>query len=174
VRAAMLKHGKICNDLKNLNVYIVKVKKSIQINKIFTRLHCRLRLDKKVRWGSGFTVLILVRKAFERNAIASVYREHQLKCPLSLKIVNDYIEVLKPAYKFNIRMQSNTITISDVIPYLLKMISYWKKQIKSDTVTASCKKLCKLLIKDFKDRFDYELNSIIYQVNIFYLARNHL
>jgi hypothetical protein len=168
VRAAMLKHGKICNDLKNLNAYIVKVKKSIQINKIFTRIHCRLRLDKKVRWGSGFTVLILVRKAFERNAIASVYREHQLKCPLSLKIVNDYIEVLKPAYKFNIRMQSNTATISDVIPYLLKMFCYWNKQIKSDTVTASCKKLCRLLIKDFKDRFDYELNSILYQVINFY------
>jgi hypothetical protein len=164
VRAAMIKHGKICDDLKNLNIYISKVKNTIEINKIFARLKCRLRLDKKVRWGSGFTVLVLVRKAFEKKAIKEVYLKNKLQCPLSLKVINNYIEVLKPAYRFNIRMQTNSITISDVIPQLLRSIGDWNVLINSSKTTISCKKMCKLLISEFTERFDYELNSMIYKV----------
>ena len=109
-------------------------------------------------------VLVLLKKAFERKAISNVYQKHQLKCPISLKIVNYYITVLKPAYKFNIRMQSNSASISDVIPYLLKIFNEWTKIMSSLKTTANCKKLCKLLIGEFKKRFDYELNSKLYQV----------
>lgn len=79
-----------------------------------------------------------------------------------MKVINTYLEILRQPYRFNISTQSNQTTIGDVIPSVLHLIDFWQNY--QNKTTQSGKKLCKDLIAEFKNRFDYELNSKLYLV----------
>jgi hypothetical protein len=86
------------------------------------------------------------------------------KLPVSIDFINSYLKILKSAYLVNVYFQRDSSTIAEVIPAVLKLINDWEAIIKKDNVSSSCKTFCKLLIEELKRRFDYELNSEIYQV----------
>ena len=72
--------------------------------------------------------------------------------------------ILIPAYLFNIGLQRQSATIAEVIPSVLRAISDW--EMLKDKTSLIGIKLCDLLISQFKKRFDYELNSHLYQVSL--------
>jgi hypothetical protein len=90
-----------------------------------------------------------------KNAFAA-----ESPCPVSLQVIETYIQILKPAYEFNLVMQKTESTIGDVVPSLMIIISKWRRF----AVGAPYASLCKLLIKSFEHKFNYELNSDIYKV----------
>ena len=57
----------------------------------------------------------------------------------------------------------DTATIAEVIPSVLRAVSEWEI-IKEKTSTIG-NQLCDLLIIQFRNRFNYELNSHLYQVS---------
>lgn len=131
------------------------------VNDIF--LFCQLKilnymLENSTRWGSSFLVLESILRAYEKDAIDSNNPEHQL--PIPIQVIENYMNVLKPVYLCNVGFQSNNAKISNVIPSLLKLI-YKLEKLKT---SLQGKMLVTLLINEIKEKFNYELNSELYQV----------
>ena len=131
------------------------------MTKIFANAKCRQRLDTEIRWGSTFLMLEQIIKAENRGLLENI--EENDRCPVPLKIVKNYVSILLPAYLFNVGLQRQTATIAEVIPSVLRAVSEWEI-IKEKTSTIG-NQLCDLLIIQFRNRFNYELNSHLYQVS---------
>jgi hypothetical protein len=112
-------------------------------------------LDNLTRWLSSYLLLLSFKKTYDRNAFAE-----DNPCPISQAVVEKYLQILQPAYEFNLVMQRTKSTISDVIPSLKIMISKWKRM----NVSGVYRNLCNLLISAFEYKFQYEVNSNVYHV----------
>ena len=154
----MRRHKTILTHVKKLNSFINSIRKSVQLTKIFANEKCRLRLENLTRWGSTFLMLERIYKAYKKGLFSNI------KLPVSIKIINTYLNILKHPYLFNTSLQRNTCSISEVIPTILKVISQIKKI--STKTTESGKRLCEFLIDEFKIRFKFEFNSDMYKVII--------
>ncbi len=94
-------------------------------------------MDVIVRWASTFMMLESFKKAYERNAFPEGF-----PCPIPLEKIETYMQILLPAFKFNLIMQKKHSSIADVVHNLQLMISKWKRM----KVTGNYKTLCNLLI----------------------------
>jgi hypothetical protein len=162
IRTAIAKHKPLNINIRILNSYVNRVKRTIRLNEIFVNAKCRLRLENSTRWGSTFLMLERLKKANKKGVFDNF--EVSNKLPVSIDFINSYLKILKSAYLVNVYFQRDSSTIAEVIPAVLKLINDWEAIIKKDNVSSSCKTFCKLLIEELKRRFDYELNSEIYQV----------
>ena len=158
VRTAFVRHGILASTLRVLNNFVSKIRKTIELSKLFRTYKCKLRLENATRWGSAYLLLELIKKANDRG----VFEKADISLPVSIGLIEKYLVILKPLYILNIGFQSNRSTIADVIPSLLKLINSLEMMESKSTETP--KRLCSLLISSIKERFDYELNSKYYQV----------
>jgi hypothetical protein len=161
VRSAIFRHGTLAEHLKLLNQFITTIRKTIALAGIFKNLKCRLRLENLTRWDSVYLALEMIKKAYDRGAFDS--NDNSLRLPVPIEIIIMYLQILKPAYLFSIGCQSASSSIADVIPCLLNMFKIWT--LLQERVTTSGKRLCNLLIDEFKKRFKKEIDSNMYQVN---------
>ncbi len=115
----------------------------------------KLHLENLTRWLSSYLLLHSFYKAYKRNAFSS-----ENPCPIALEEIEKYMQILLPAYQFNLVMQKNDATIGDVIPAVKIIISKWSRF----NCTGAYQDLCNNLIKQFNHKFDYELNSNVYRV----------
>ena len=167
VKSAMNSHGTITKQVKKLNSFISSIRKSVEQTKHFAFDKCRLRLENITRWGSTFLMFEKLQKAHKKGLLEN------LKLPVSMNVINNYLIILKHPYLLNISLQRNTCTISEVIPSLLKVLHHL--QVISEQTTHSGKDLCRLLIEQFKKRFEFELNSDIYKViTLYFDLNNHI
>jgi hypothetical protein len=67
---------------------------------------------------------------------------------------------MAPAFDFNLQMQRNLALINDVNPSLILMFAKWE----SMTLKGEQSRLCELLIKAHKQKFEFELKSSVYEV----------
>jgi hypothetical protein len=125
-------------------------------------MKCRLRLENDTRWGSGYLLLEVIEKAFERGLFKSESND-ELQLPVSIKTIRMYLMILGCLYNLNISLQSNSCSIADLIPAILSARNLLEKM--KDDVSVHCEQYIDLLIQEIDDRFSYELNSGIYQVN---------
>lgn len=94
---------------------IERIRKSYDLSRVFHDLKARLRLENTTRWGSAYISLLSIKRACKKKAI-------QLRdLPVSLGVINTYIKILKPAYIFNLELQSQRATISYIIPSILRV-----------------------------------------------------
>ena len=77
---------------------------------------------------------------------------------MSQEVCESYIQVLLPAYQFSLLVQKSKSSIGDVIPALLVTISKWEKMKLGGNLSL----LVNYIIQEFKRKFDFELNSEIY------------
>ena len=70
---------------------------------------------------------------------------------------------MTPAYFITLGSEKNTLSIAGVIPQVLFLIEYWTKL---DIKNREAKELCYFLIHFIKIKFEFELNSPIYHLNI--------
>ncbi len=119
-----------------------------------------MRLENNTRWGSAFLSLETIIRAVIKTAIQID------KLPVKLSRIETYFFILQPAYNLNISFQSNNCSIGDVIPALLSCLETYQDMEMAEK-TAYGKTLCNLLYNKIKERFDFELNSNLYQVFIF-------
>ena len=107
-----------------MNNFISKIKKSISLNKIFSDAKCRLRLENVTRWGSAFLMLEAIKKAYSLDLFDSLNID--LKCPVAISVIKDYLNVLKPTYILNINLQRNSTSIAEVVP-AVKIINKYEQ-----------------------------------------------
>lgn len=162
VRSAIARHPLVCENLKQLTSFCVMIRNNTVLNNIFKELRCRLRIENNTRWGSAFLVLEMIKKAYDRNAFI---HDETLELPVHIDIIEMYLMILLPSYKFNISFQSNRSTIGDVIPRLKNLIHQLEK-IKMK-VPIHGQQLINLLVEEYETRFMYELNSKVYKVKKF-------
>ena len=158
IRSSIGDNQSISTDLKKLNKYVKKVRRSHNMNRIFQNYKCRLRFENKTRWGSAFLCLETIKKAYDHGIFND--KNIQLALPVEISVVESYIELLKPAYLVNIGFQSNSGSIADVVPNILNLLNELERLKK----TTKHHDLCVSLINQIKHRFKYELNSPIYRV----------
>lgn len=99
-----------------------------------------------------------VKRAYDKGAFDQT--SPGLMCPVDLKKIEIYLQILKPAYQVSIGLQSNQASIACLIPGLLRFFNIWERMKVDQKET----ELCILLVKCFKNKFEYELNSFIYKV----------
>ncbi len=148
IRGAIGCNQTITSDLKKLNQYVNKVRRSHNMNRIFQNYRCRLRFENQTRWGSAFLCLETIKKAYDRGIFNDPNLE--LTLPIDITNVESYIKLLKPAYLMNIGFQSHTGSIADVVPNILNLLNVLKHLKKTTTHLD----LCVLLINKIKKRFN--------------------
>ncbi len=155
VKNAIKRHETMRIQIRKLNIWVTKIRKSVELTKFFANSRCRRRLDNETRWGSSFLKLEQIVKAKKRGLLNEILIKSP--CPVPLAI-------LKHAYFFHVGLQRQSATIAEMIPSILSCIAIWES-MKVKT-SENGRILCDYLIEEFKKRFDYELNSHIYQVSI--------
>ena len=163
VRKAIASHDKLCNILRELNIKNKVIRRSIKLSKIFRKKKSKLRLENLTRWSSAYLMLESVRKAIKRKAFDKTDKNR--KCPVSLRLIETYLQILKPAYQMTINFQSNHSSIADLLVSLKRAIFTWENM----NVIGDEKYLCDLLVHFIKNKFDYELNSDVYKVIILFI-----
>jgi hypothetical protein len=68
-----------------------------------------------------------------------------------------YMQILLPAFNFNLIMQKTNSNIGGVVPNIKILISKWSRMQTNENF----KLLCNYLIAVFKHKFNYELNSAV-------------
>ena len=171
VRAAIKQHSQFSKILKELSKFCGLSHRSINIANYHSKNKTRLRCDNKTRWNSSFMMLLSIKRAYEKKTFDENY-----KCPYTLEVVEKYIQVLQPAYRYSLFMQQTDAPIGDVLPALLIMLQELEKlKINGTAVSGSFKSLRDLLVKSFRKKFNYELNSQVYLVaSLFSVTKLHL
>ena len=67
VRHAIDRHSGIREAIEELNSSNKKIRKTIELNRAFRNLKCRLRLVNLTRWSSVYLLLESVKKAYEKS-----------------------------------------------------------------------------------------------------------
>jgi len=166
VKSAIRKHKTIAKHLRILNNFITKIRNTIELNKVFANQKCRLRLENSTRWGSGFLMLERIKKAYSKGLFN--LDKQDLNLPVPISIINTYLKILKPIYLLNIHLQRDNSSIGEIIPAILNIINKLEIIKLTPKLSSSCNSLCELLREEIKTRFNYELNSEIYQVKFLF------
>ena len=161
IRCAIKSHQELTSVLSKLSRYAGTVKHSLNLILGHINNKAKLFIDNKTRWFSSYLMLLSFQKSYARGAFSS-----ELDCPVTLRVIETYIQILTPAYQFNLIMQKSESTIGEIIPALLIMLSKWRRF----RVGQPYRRLCDLLIKAFSRKFEYELGSTIYKVLILKLS----
>jgi hypothetical protein len=132
------------------------VRNCIQTNRVFRDLKCRPKTYQKTRWLGAILLLLSNKKVYDKGAF-----NDKIKCPIELETIETYIQILMPSYGVTLGWEKNGSSIADVIPSVLFMVNYWNKLELSD---GKAKELCYFLIHFVRVKFQYELESKIYQV----------
>ncbi len=97
-----------------------------------------------------------VKKAFDRNA----FQEANVHLPVQISTIETYLQILLQSYLTNVGMQTNSSSIADVIPSVIRMIYVWEYM----DLNQDSRLFCNYLLQCLKGKFNFELNSPIYQV----------
>jgi hypothetical protein len=155
VRSAIKKHKKLARVLAKLSKYAGKVKNSILLIQSHIDENCKLRCENCTSWNSSFLMLLSFKLAYKSNAFSK-----EFPCPVSKEVIDKYLQILLPAYKFTLIMEKNDTTIAELVPSLMIMLSKWRRM----EVSGEYKNLVDLLVRSFEYKFHYECNSPIYHV----------
>ncbi|CAF0789124.1 unnamed protein product [Brachionus calyciflorus] len=155
VRLAIKNCKVFSNILSSLSSYAAKNKNSINTCKFFIKKKARLRIENTTRWSSSFLMLESFQKAILRDAFP-----RDKPCPVSLEIIETYLQILLPAFQMNLIIKKSKSTTADIFPTLNIILSKWNRM----NVEGNYRVLCNNLISAFKHKFKDELNSSIYKV----------
>ena len=144
VRKAISSHPSLCKILRDLNIKNKKIRRSLKLSKVFRKKKSKLRLENLTRWSSAYLMLESVRKAILKKAFDQT--DENLKCPVSLKTIETYLQILRPAYQMTINFQSNSSSIADLLVSIKRAIYFWENL----NVTGEEKELCQLLVQFVK------------------------
>ena len=97
-------------------------------------------------------VLKMIEKAHVRNAFNP--HDKNLKVPIKIKTIYNYLEILKNLYDMNISFQLGVSSIADIIPSISTIILSLKKiKMKPNSeMPAFSKQFCSLLIQELETR----------------------
>jgi hypothetical protein len=138
------------------------IRKSNNQSKIFEQKQSRLRCESDTRWSSSFLML----RSFQKAYYAGCFDGESNSCPVSLET----IKFLLHAYQFSIYMQRSDSSICDVLPGLFYCFRTWEF---FGRVNVGAEVLCDSLVENFKEKFDFELDSNYYLVSALLHTSTH-
>ena len=153
IQSAIVNQKDLQEVIKTLSSLASKIRSSI----IFNQLKCRPKIENKTRWFSQLYVLLWAQSAYRKGSFNGV------ECSVLLEAIESYIQILLPAYKFNLSLQSLSSSICDVVPGVLRLKYLWERMVLSEEKQEMVYFLLHFLLKKFK----HELESPIYHVNRF-------
>ncbi len=158
VRLAIEKSPEISEILKSLCCSNAQVRRSISLSHVFRLKKGKLRLANATRWSSAYLMLESVKRAYDRNC----FEESGYQCLVPLRLIELYLQILKPAYILTNNWQRDKAGIHDVYLGVSKLLF----ELPRFNVTGSAKEFCVMLYRCVSNKFDYELNSSIYKVKL--------
>jgi hypothetical protein len=138
VRLAIKGNRSLNKVVAKLSKFAAKHKNTLSSVKLCVAKKVRFRINNETRWASVFLLLECFHKAYCRQLF-----NNDFKCPVSLEVIEQYLQILLPAFQFNLIMQKTSSTIADVLPCLQVILSKWSRF----NVTGTYKDLCNSLIK---------------------------
>ena len=145
--------------LKLLSNSNTNIRKCIQLNKVFRDLKCRPKTYQKTRWLGAINLLLSTKRCYDKEAFAL----SDIDCPVDIKTIEIYIQILLPAHFTTLPWERNQASIADVIPSVLYLIYVWNKMEIEDI---QARELCFFLIHFMREKFKHELESPVYQVSL--------
>ena len=145
VRAAIKSHPGLSRLLKVLSKFAAKIKKTIDIMKMFLNKKCQVRCENATRWGSSFLMIASFIRAYDRGVF-----DGSLKCPYSRETLEVYFQILLPVYQFNLHVQKTSSNISEVVPLL---VTLKESKLRRMELNGAAKAFCVLLIKAIEKKF---------------------
>ena len=85
---------------------IKRVKRTIELNKVFAHARCRLRLESQTRWVQLPLMMLEILKKHTRNGYLV-----KLTTPVPISVINSYLKLLKPAYLVNLYYKEKISTV---------------------------------------------------------------
>lgn len=157
IRRAIDLNDGIKEVIRLVNASNAHVRRSVQLNRVFRENKSRLRIENLTRWSSAYLLLESTKRAYDNNMFNE--NNSEATCPVDLRTIEIYLQILKPAYLLSLAFQLSSSSIADTIPSILKLIHTYEHL---DTQEAP-RELCSLLIETIKAKFDFELNSDVYK-----------
>jgi hypothetical protein len=103
---------------------------------------------------------MILKSLWAQNCFKKAVFNETLKCPVSREQIEMYIQILLPAYAFNLGLQGSRSSICDVLPGVLHLKNKWSKYVVDD----KARELCYYLVHFIQEKFAYELDSPVYKV----------
>ena len=141
------------NLIKKLNKFSTSSHMSVIQAQIFRIKKNRLRSENLTRWSSTFMLIFSYYKGYVKGIFNDDY-----KCPVSKSQLEFYLTLLMPSYKFSLYHQRNNSNIGHTVPSVELLIAKYEKLSKDPKK----KQFCNNIIKNFKHKFKFELDSNIY------------
>ena len=82
------------------------------------------------------------------------------QCPVAIEDIEEYIQILMPAYQLNLGLQGSNSSIGDVLPGIMRLRQLWSHM----EVIGEKKELIYFLLHFLQKKFSYEFKSPIYHV----------
>ncbi|RNA03120.1 hypothetical protein BpHYR1_035864 [Brachionus plicatilis] len=120
VRLTINSNNPLHKVIQQLSKFRAKHKNTISSVKICISKKVRFRINNETRWASVFLLL----DCFHQEYLRSVFNL-TFKCPVSLEVKENYMQILLPVFQFNLILQNNSSTIADVMPIFNILISKW-------------------------------------------------
>ncbi|RNA13112.1 zinc finger BED domain-containing DAYSLEEPER-like [Brachionus plicatilis] len=156
VRSSIKSVGAFVKILSKLSNYRCKYIRSSVLCYDFSAKKAKLRCENGTRWSSSYLMLVSFYLAFEKNA----FNLGNL-CPISQNKIIDYLKILHPLYMLSLFCKMTDWHIGDLLPSLIVIIH---ATFNTNQVRGNIKKLVDELINSFKRRFNFEIESKIYQL----------
>ena len=145
------------NMLNTLSRFVADTRISLEKSQIHAENKCKLRRQNFTRWNSSFLMLYSFWKSYDKKVFSETY-----PCPVDLIQIEKYLQILLPIYILSKNFQAANSSICVVFSSLLTVInSNLDRMVISDPNQNMFR--C-TLIKYLKQKFEYELNSDVYQV----------
>ena len=166
VRLAITKDKYLPLAIRILSNYSAIQKATLDRVKLSIKCRARLRIQNKTRWLSEYLLL----ESHYKGYIKNIFPE-DFPCPVKFEALEIWLQVLYPAFKFNLTLQRTTSTIADVLPLLQLMFTKWSRM----ELTPKYDTLRQNLIKSFEHKFKHELSSPVYHVaTLFNVSKHHI
>jgi len=95
-----------------------------------------------------------------QNCFQKKIFSESFSCPVDQNEIEVYLQILLPAYKLNLSLQSSKASIGEVLPGVLLLINHFERAHVDD----EARELMYFLVHFLKSNFKYELESHIYKV----------
>ena len=123
INLALVAQKDLLSKLKKLSKTNTALRKCLKTDMIMLNLKCRVKLYQKTRLTGALNILFSVKRAYEHGA----FDTDELTCPVELKTIEAYIQVLLPALHITLNWEKNNTSIDEVVPVVLYLINAWDK-----------------------------------------------
>lgn len=117
VRKAVESSNYLTEMIRKCSIFITNLRKSKHRYRQFKEKKCTLARQNFTRWNSTFEMLFSILKAFRAGLFNA-----ENPCPVEIKDIEIFVQILLPVYIMTNDIQSNKSNISIIVPAVLSLV----------------------------------------------------